>query len=130
MKRTQERPFGPQHPQYLSMVLQPLFELDDETPRETDEPVQGFDVAWGGDIEDPEISFIVATEVRRDYGGTMLLFAYEGTPSGLWIGCDTILWMRPATRSIPKEQREAMYRSRFTDPPFPNRVDPDDPEQE
>lgn len=109
-----ESPFGPQHPQYVAMVYQPLSGGDEEGEAPRLQRVQGFDIAYGTD-EEPAVGFIAATEVRRDFNGTMLLFVYEDIANGPWIACDAILWMRPATREVDMTMRQGAFRQRSSD---------------
>ena len=104
----------PSHPRYLALTIDPLF--GDEGPPDGLELVPGFDLAWGGETEEPMICFIAAEEVRRDFGGKMLLFSYGDRPGGMWIACDAIAWMRPAMRKVDLSMGHAPFRSSYEAP--------------
>ena len=109
----------PSHPQYLALTIDPLF--GDDEPREGLELVPGFDLAWGGDPGEPEICFIAADGVKRDFGGKMMLFEFGRRSGGLWIACDAILWMRPATRMVDPQMCPAPFKrakDSAADPPI------------
>ena len=118
MTGTEEtQPARVSHPQYLSLTINPLF--GDEEPADGLKFVPGFDLAWGGETEEPAICFIAAEEVRRDFGGKMLLFSYGDRPGGMWIACDAIAWMRPATRKVDLRMGQAPFKRAIDPAPFP-----------